>query len=60
MSETEHAAEFNRAELVVALRELLGAWEGEMPPELAPEVEEKLRRLREEVGALLEGLGEGT
>jgi hypothetical protein len=60
MSETEQPKDFNRDEIVSALKELHGAWEGELPPELPPEVAEKMRKLREEVEALLEKLGEET
>ena len=58
MSEAEQPKDFSRDEIVSVLKELRGAWEGELPPELPPEVAEKMRRLREEVEALLESLGE--
>ncbi len=56
MSEPEQPKDFSREEIVSALKELHGAWEGELPPELPPEVAEKMRKLREEVQALLEKL----
>jgi hypothetical protein len=60
MSETEQPKGFSRDEIISALKELHGAWEGELPPELPPDVAEKMRKLRDEVQALLEKmLGEG-
>ncbi len=56
MSEPEQPKDFSREEIVSALKELHGAWEGELPPELPPEVAEKMRKLRDEVQALLECL----
>jgi hypothetical protein len=54
MSEPDQPKGFSREEIINALKELHGAWEGELPPELPPEVAEKMRKLRDEVQALLE------
>lgn len=58
MSEAEQPQDFSRDEIISALKELHGAWEGELPPELPPDVAQKMRKLRDEVQALLESLGE--
>lgn len=58
MSETGQSEGVNRDEIISALKELCAAWEGELPPELLPEVAEKMGKLRDEVQALLESLGE--